>query len=337
VPNSPWRRRAEKLALLIPRERIHPAAAGWADRSPAGERWAVAFSGGADSLCLLLLAWAAWPGRRQFLVGMHFDHRLRGAASTADARFCRAVCRGLGIRFAAGCWTNPPSRPSEAAARSARFGFFGRAMERRGIRALLLGHQQDDIAETMIMRLARGSGTAGLAAPRPVQAAPGGSVHVRPLLGIKRSEITAALRAAGAPWREDATNSGDRFFRNRVRSRVLPAWLRASGRDALAGVALSRELLEEDDAALEAWVARLRALAPSGALSLDRLKGVPRAVARRALHRWLLAQPGATTLSRRGFEVLLDAVLRGAQARHSLGAKGFAVIRGKWLRYVEID
>jgi tRNA(Ile)-lysidine synthase len=115
---------------------------------------------------------------------------------------------------------------------------------------------------------------------------------------------------------------------------VVPAWLRAAGRDALAGVALSRELLEEDDAALEGWVDKLHALTPGGGLSLDRLAGQPRAVARRALHRWLLAQPGATTLSRRGFDALLAAVIRGAPTRHSLGSEGFAVIRGRWLRFL---
>jgi tRNA(Ile)-lysidine synthase len=99
---------------------------------------------------------------------------------------------------------------------------------------------------------------------------------------------------------------------------------------------LSRELLEEDDVALEEWVARLRALTPGGALSLRRLKKIPRAVARRALHRWLLAQPCAAGLSRRGFDALLDAVLRGTPTRHSLGAKGFAEIRRGFLRYVEI-
>jgi tRNA(Ile)-lysidine synthase len=318
---------------LVPLDRLHPAAVAWAEGRPAGEKWAFAFSGGADSLCLLLLAWAHWPGRRSSICALHFDHRLRGRAAAADALFCRAVCRALGVSFACGRWRAPPASPSEAEARSARFGFFDRGMGRRGIRTLFLGHQQDDVAETVLMRLARGSGAAGLAAPRPVQAGPQGRTHVRPILCLKRAEITVALREAGIPWREDASNGEGLFFRNRIRNKVLPAWALASGRDALSGVALSRELLEEDDAALEKWVDRLRPLTPSGALAIDRLAGQPRAVARRALHRWLLAQPGKSTLSRRGFDSLLNAVIRGSPTRHSLGAEGFAVIRGRWLRY----
>jgi tRNA(Ile)-lysidine synthase len=307
----------------------------WAGARPADERWALALSGGADSLCLLLLLWAHWPERRAALCALHFDHRLRGAAARADARFCRAVCRGLGVRFAAGEWRRPPESPSEGEARGARFRYFERRMARGGIGVLWLGHQQDDIAESMIMRLARGSGTSGLAAPRPLHSFPGGRTHVRPLLTLKRSEIVGALRASGARWREDASNAEDRYFRNKLRSSVLPAWKRAAGRDAVAGAALSRDLLEEDDAALENWVERLSPLTPGGALRLSRLAGSPRAIVRRALHRWLSVQPDPGRLSKRGFDSLLSCVVAGVPTRQSIGTKGFAVIRGEWLRYVE--
>jgi tRNA(Ile)-lysidine synthase len=270
-------------------------------------------------------------------MALHFDHRLRGAAARADARFCRGVCRGLGVPFAGGRWRNPPESPSEADARAARFDFFERSLALRRVRTLWLGHQQDDIAETMIMRLARGSGSAGLAAPRPIQSGPGGRRHIRPLLALKKSEIMAALRACGIPWREDSSNAKGEFFRNKLRRSVLPAWKRASGRDASAGAAYSRELLEEDDDALEEWVAKLAPLTPGGALNLRRLARCPRAVVRRALHRWVLAQALDCRLSRRGFESLLSAVLLGIPARQSLGAKGFAVIGGKWLRYVVVS
>lgn len=342
-----WRDRATSLAAAIPRPRLHAAALGWADASPAGDRWAVALSGGADSLALLLLVWAHWPERRRLLCALHFNHGLRGAAARGDAVFCRRVCRALGVPIALGTWRRRPGRgegtlPSEALARTARFAFFEAAMARRGIRALWLGHQQDDVAESMLMRLARGSGAGGLAAPRPVQRVKAERTHVRPLLDLKKAEIVAALRAAGIAWREDGTNAGGDYFRNRIRSRVLPAWNRAAGRDALGGASRARELLEEDDAALETWVDRLRLLTPGGRLNLERLAGAPRAVARRALHRWLLDQAflrrrrGAVgELSRQGFEALLEALQRGRPTRQSLGAEGFAVIRGRWLVYAQ--
>ncbi len=328
-----WERRAARLAALIPRDRLHPAVLAWADARPAREPWALALSGGPDSVCLLLLLLAHWPARRKRLRALHFNHRLRGAASAGDARFCAALCASLGVSHAQGAWTGPRASRSEGAARDARFAFLDAGMRPGRCRVLWLGHQQDDVAETLLMRLTRGSGTAGLAAPRPIQDAPGGRVRLRPLLGLKKSEIIAALRAAGVPWREDASNRGGAHFRNRVRNGVLARLVRASGRDALAGAALSRELLEEDDRALEKWTDSLHCITPAGGLNLGRLSGAPRAVARRALHRWVRAQPLAGDLSRKGFDGLLAAVERGSPTRFSLGPHGFAVIRAGWLRF----
>lgn len=329
-----WQCRAAALAERLPRERLHPAVRAWAGsrRVAAQGPWAVALSGGADSLCLLLLLWAHWPGRRRRLMAVHFNHRLRGRAADADERFCRKVCGGLGVRSAFGHWRRARRDPSEEEARVARFGFFHRALRRAGARALWLGHHQDDIAETMLMRLARGSGAAGLSAPRPVQRVDD-RVHLRPLLLLKKGEIMAALRVAGIPWREDRTNTSGGFFRNRVRRHVVPAWQKAAGRDAVAGAALARELLEEDDQALEAWLDALRPFRSGRLLDVASLAGRPRALIRRALRRWLAAQPRAGDLSRQGFEDLLAAVTSGRPARRSLGRYGFAVIRGGLLRF----
>src|SRR5262245_58677284 len=177
-----WPAVAAALAKKISHGALHPGAmlAALADcerekRKDARHkpRWAVAFSGGADSLALLLIFWAEGPGRwgRDFVV-LHFNHRLRGRAADADEKFCAQVCAALEVKFVAARWRGARQDASEAEARAARFEFFRREVDRRKIRQLWLGHQQDDIAETMLMRLARGSGTGGLAAPRPAQAMP---------------------------------------------------------------------------------------------------------------------------------------------------------------------
>ena len=326
-----WPALATRLAGLIPRSALHPGVVAWAegDSAAARQAWAVAFSGGADSLALLLLLWAHWPERRARLLALHFDHRQRGRASTADARFCGQVCMALGVRFASAVWAEARPQASEAEARTARFAFFQRELGRRRIRVLWLGHQQDDIAETLLMRIARGSGTAGLAAPRPLQLMPCERIHLRPLLTLKKAELGAALTTIGATWREDASNATGGFARNRLRHQAMPAWLNAvAGRDGLAGAALSRELLEEDDVALEAWVDVVAPLSADGQrLDVKKLHGLPRAVVRRALYRWLVAQPDTGDLSRQGFAVLLAAVERGVFTRFSLGRSGLAVIR----------
>ncbi|MGH7996901.1 MAG: tRNA lysidine(34) synthetase TilS [Opitutaceae bacterium] len=342
------------MGALIPRSRFHPAVFDWAEaetphpnrarrgralRNGSREAWGIAFSGGPDSLALLLLVWAHWPERRDRLCALHFDHRMR-AGSKADAAFCRRVCLALGIRYAGGIWRRRPGEPSEAVAREARMAFIAHACHGKGIGAVWFGHQQDDVAETMLMRLARGSGAGGLAAPRPVSPVAGGrsgrdTIRLRPLLTLKKAEIVGALRACKIPWREDRTNATDAYFRNRIRSRVVRRWAEASGRDAAAGAAWSRELLQEDDEALEAWTNARRVFTPGGRLRLDRLDGCPRAVWRRALHRWIRLQgSNIGSVSRAGFGTLLGAIERGRPIRQSLGPASFAILRGRHLMVV---
>lgn len=326
------REAAAKLAAILPRERLDAAVTAWADAAPPRGYWGVAFSGGADSLALLLLLWAHWPERRARLRVLHFNHRLRGRESRADARFCRRVCDALGVEYREGEWTASRRGAGEAEARAARMNFL-----RGEARVVWFGHQQDDIAETLFMRLSRGSGTGGLAAPRPVQGMPGNRLHLRPLLGLKKVELKAALRRSGAAWREDRTNAAPDFFRNRIRVRVTPAWVRAAGRDALAGAARSRRLLEEDDDALESWLQQLlpRQAGP-GPLDLRVLRGKPLALWRRALQRWLLAEPRAGELSRQAFDALLESAVSGRRTRQSMGVKGFAVLTANELRFEAI-
>lgn len=329
-----WPATAARVGEALPVAKLHPVA--WSHvlgtlQARTQNKVAVAFSGGADSLAALLLLWAHLPAARHRIVALHFNHRLRGAAATADERFCRRVCAALGVTCATGRWVRKEraGRPtSEASAREARLAFLAREMRRRRIRVLVLGHQQDDVAETLLMRLARGSGTAGLAAPRPRQRQADGREHVRPLLTLAKKDVVAILRAAGAEWCEDATNATDAYLRNRLRRSLLPALERATGRDVRAAAALSRERLQEDDDALEAWLDELAAVrARPAELQLATLAGKPRALWRRALHRWLVAAQVETDLSRLGFEQLLAAIERGKDTRFSLGARAFAVVR----------
>lgn len=328
-----WPAAAQRLAESLPPEQLHPSVRRWAE--DASGPWTVAFSGGADSLALLLLVWAHWPTRRRGLLALHFNHRLRGRAADADERFCAQVCAGLGVRFLAARWKRSGrSAPSETEARSARFAFFDEALSASRRRILWLGHHQNDVAESLLMRLARGSGLEGLAAPRPVHRLPGGRVHIRPLLGLAKATIGASLRTAGAAWREDATNASDDHLRNRLRRDVVPRWLAAEpDRDVLAGVSRSRDQLEEDAEALAEWAAGV-AVSPERGVRLADLSDLPMAVARRVLHRWRLSL-GARwgDVSRQTFEAVLTAARSGVATRLSLGPAGFARVEQGWLRF----
>lgn len=247
--------------------------------APCAKPWGIACSGGADSLALLLWLYgavqeeSAWKEFATHFTVLHLDHNLRGADSAGDAAFVAKVATDLGWPLFTGQLPaansgQPP--PNEAALRNARQAFFIRS----GCMAIFQGHQQDDVAETMLMRLATGSGLEGLAAPRAVSQ-PGAQqpVYLRPLLDWKKTQITALLMDTGIRWREDASNARGDYFRNRVRLSVLPALqaavsgrnassaaagnlsaAAASGRDILSAAARSRARLQEDAEALEAWL-----------------------------------------------------------------------------------
>ncbi|MFO1447678.1 MAG: tRNA lysidine(34) synthetase TilS [Opitutaceae bacterium] len=336
-PRSRWQSLACRLAESLPLASLHPAvvraARTTSKRNSSG--WAVALSGGSDSVALLLLIWVHWPEQRNRLTVMHFNHRLRGKDSDDDSKFCRSVCRSLTVRFRTERWKQKDEhRITEANLRAARLDFFRRVMAKENCSVLWLGHQQDDIAETMLMRLARGSGLGGLIAPRPVHRFQGNRWHLRPLLTQRKQVIAGILRDLGIPWREDRSNAGDDYLRNRMRHRVLKAWQRAEPlRDVVACVADAREKLEEDATALDELTDALRALR-SGRLDLRKIKGAPKALVRRVLHRWRLALGDRCgQLSRQAFDTLLIAVMVGKPTRFSLGNAGFAVIRGFVLRF----
>ncbi|MGA2052844.1 MAG: tRNA lysidine(34) synthetase TilS, partial [Opitutales bacterium] len=318
---STWRVAAARLARAIPAGRLHPRVVAWLKKeAQAGEPWAAAVSGGADSVALLLLLWAHFPKARRRLTVLHYDHATR-PDSREDAKFTRALAAALGLKCEMGRREASAGSVGEAELREARWGFFRERLKAGGGRVVFLGHQRDDIAETMLMRLARGSGTGGLSAPRPVRIFADGTVALRPLLDIGGEELRVALRTAGASWREDSSNASDDYLRNRVRRQVVPAWrLAARERDLAAGVARSRALLEEDDEALEAIVqAMLAERKAGGALKPADWATLPRALLRRALRSWLEAQELGGSVSAAAFEKLQDALMAGERGRWSAG------------------
>ena len=213
----------------------------------------VAVSGGGDSTALLLLArdWTRAQGVP--LAAASVDHGLRGAQSRGEAEQVARLCADLGIGHEILTWRGWDGQGNlQAAARKARQALLGAWARERGIGAVLLGHTQDDQAETLLMRLARGSGLDGLAAMAPARRA-GGLLWLRPLLGLRRDELRAFLREAGIGWSEDPSNRDRRFAR--VRMREALSLLGPLGIDA-KGLAATAARLQEARAALEAAAQR---------------------------------------------------------------------------------
>lgn len=182
----------------------------------------VAISGGADSTALLDLL-ANLPGFVPRLVAAHVNHCLRGADSNADEQFARDLAARYDLPFesiridvkelAAQRGLN-----LEDAGRRARIAFFEELREKWRAAAVALAHHADDQAETVLMRLLRGSGPSGLSGMQYRN----DRGFIRPMLDITRAEIETYLTEQGLTWREDASNSDGNFLRNRIRHELLP-------------------------------------------------------------------------------------------------------------------
>jgi tRNA(Ile)-lysidine synthase len=207
----------------------------------------IAVSGGPDSLGLLLLARAAFPGAVRAAT---VDHGLR-AESADEARRVASICRQLSCPHDILTVTVPASGEGvQGEARRARYAALARWMAASGVRALLTAHHADDQAETLLMRLMRGSGVAGLAGIRPRAPVPGSdgeAVLLRPLLGWRRDALSAIVREAGLEPVDDPSNRDEAYDRVRIRRRLAESpWLDP------AAIARSAAALAEAEEALKA-------------------------------------------------------------------------------------
>jgi tRNA(Ile)-lysidine synthase len=236
----------------------------------------LAVSGGPDSTALLWLA-ARWRKRRRkgpALLAVTVDHGLRPEAKR-EAAAVKRLARRLGIAHRTLRWTGrKPTTGLQEKARAARYRLIAAAARRQGASCVLTAHTLDDQAETVLFRLARGSGIAGLAGMARVRplVLPGAGAPlngrrgkaelflVRPLLGIGKSRLVATLRAANIPAADDPSNRDPRFTRVRLRN-LMPA-LAAEGLDARRLAQLARRLGRADAAIELAVDAAAAALSP---------------------------------------------------------------------------
>jgi tRNA(Ile)-lysidine synthase len=245
-----------------------------------GARVIVAVSGGPDSVCLLHVLREL---KIQVVAIAHLNHKLRGADSDADEGFVGAMAHEMGLDFYFAV-ANIRGGNLEQTARRARRDFFYNLIRRGLADRIALGHTRDDQAETVLFRMLRGSGLAGLAGILPVTA----EGLIRPLLGITRGEVENFLREHGIPWREDASNLEPRFARNRIRHRLLPRLKQEWNPRLTEALAHLADLAYEEERWWAAEVARLARemlVVSSGAVEVraNDLARLPRAVARRLI------------------------------------------------------
>jgi tRNA(Ile)-lysidine synthase len=266
----------------------------------AGDKVLVAFSGGPDSSALLDLL----LGLRQevpFEIGIaHFNHKLRASASL-DEEFVRSTGRRLRLPLFIGSrdvrtYARRKKLNLEEAGRVLRYEFLQRTAARWGATKIATGHTLSDQAETFLLRLLRGSGMRGLAGVYPVVDS-GRTRIIRPLIEIPRKAVMAYCRAKRLSFRIDESNADLRFFRNKIREKLVPYLERRYDPHIAARLGLVASILQEDEAILETITAerctRLIVRVPDGVrLNAPLLAQFPRGLARRCARAFIRETKG---------------------------------------------
>ena len=263
----------------------------------AGDRVGMAVSGGADSVALLRLLCGLKDDLGIVLTVVHFHHGIRGMEADADQQFVSALAKqtGLGDSIYLDSGNAPAYALShkvslETAAREMRDAFFRKLIQGKKLEKIATAHTMDDQAETVLMRLIRGAGTRGLAGIHPEHR---DSQIIRPLLGLRRTEIESYLKSLSQDWREDASNRDPKHTRNRIRHELLPLLARDYNPGIVETLARSAEVSRSED---EYWEQQVKQLLPLVLLPGKPVRGGGRAVSTGS-------QPGTAGLS-------MDALLR---------------------------
>jgi tRNA(Ile)-lysidine synthase len=252
-------------------------------RFGAPKRVGVAFSGGGDSMALLHAAVALAEKRGLTICALHVNHRLRPDAD-ADEAFCRRRAGEWGAAFAAAA-LDPSAFTGNLhdAARRARYAALARLAAAEALDVVLTAHTLDDQAETLLQRILRGSGPAGLAGIRERS-----GIFARPWLAVRRGALRDYLARHEIDWLEDPSNQNRRFLRARIRGELLPLLESVGGAKAPAALGRLAELAALEREALDEWTAVDLANCRAGAgLSAHRLRELPPARRNLALRRWL--------------------------------------------------
>lgn len=231
-------------------------------------------SGGPDSVAML----RALVGLGSRPVVLHVDHGLRGEESREDALFVEELCERLELDFEIRVLKLDGTSSLQERARRERYRLAEELAANLGLDIIATGHTADDVAETVLMNLARGAGLRGVSGIPPVS----GNI-VRPLIECRRAEILAYLGDLGQLYRTDPTNLTPKYARNRVRFEVLPV-LEGLYPGAGANIARAAALFREDLTALETLAARdVRWRGEEAVISLEELAAMPRPLRRYAI------------------------------------------------------
>jgi tRNA(Ile)-lysidine synthase len=277
---------------------------------PAG-RYVVAVSGGVDSIALLHML-ATRPDLR--LTIAHYDHGIR-PDSVIDRKLVQLTAKEYGLPFVYHAGKLGPDA-SEAIAREARYQFLHAVRRASGAKAVITAHHQDDVLETAILNMLRGTGRRGLSALKSTD------IVLRPLLHVSKQELARYAAEQGLVWREDSTNGDDRYLRNYIRHQLLP---RFDGTDKERLATMIKQAADHNTQIAQELEHYLHVQPGTHTLDRHAFIMLPHAVAREVMAEWLLMRAQAE-LSR----ILLERLVVAAKTGRA-GTK-VDVNKAYWLR-----
>lgn len=261
-----------------------------------GDKVVVGVSGGPDSVCLLHVLHRISEEMGYELVVAHFDHGWRPGEDQYETELVRTLAQSMGLLFDVS--KSPQLMKAgvvsrEEAARNARYDFLNRVRENHHAKKIAVAHHLNDQAETLVMRLLRGSGATGLAAIPPIR----DQVIIRPLLEVKREEIESYLKEMELPFATDSSNRNADLLRNRVRQELVPLLLKYQPKliERLGETAsILREESEFLDSLSAEWIVKETKPVSKGGLSvpLGSFVVLPEALRRRIIRRILFMVKG---------------------------------------------
>jgi len=270
------------------------------------------FSGGADSMALLDMLQKAYPNAPILLA--HVNHGIRGEEALRDRTFCENVAkeRGLEIVFLdvdIPTLAKEQGKGLEETAREVRYAFFEDLMQERNIPLLLTAHHADDHLETILFRLARGTGLSGLSGIAPIRPFAMGHL-VRPLLTFSKADILQYCKENWIDFVTDSTNADTTYARNCIRADVIPVLRSLYDDVSYRTVRMSRDLAEDDAFLCNMATDFVKQNSTASGMSIKALREAHPAIRRRALQTWF-EKERATTLEAVHLQALTDLIVSG--------------------------
>lgn len=281
-----------------------------------GDHILVGLSGGADSVCLLTMLNHMKTEYQLKISAAYIDHGFRPSETPAEIAFCREVCSKMNVAFEMGnidpaSYAKSEGLNKQEAARELRYQALRKIAAEKGCNRIALAHNADDQAETVLMRLIRGSGSAGLTGIPPVR-----KPFIRPLIRTTRTEIEEYLKKDGAEYVTDSSNLKDDYLRNRIRHQLIPEIERINP-DFIATVTRTTDIIMEEDRWFEIQVTKTlmklisRKSDTTIELFLMPMEALDKALLRRVLRRAVAETRGLRRLGHVHIEDLIRLVKYG--------------------------